>query len=231
MIRYQAALLTNAARPVPLTIGRASSRRGLRRLSAWWVRTFRSWELPPLSTVQMLALQAVRHDWVAYRRTLCGFLRQALPRRWWHAITGDPVALILGLPQELSERVLRVLVEAPGTSRDVSKELDPMQIMAEQQRRLARGGRQHETQLTLAMAAASVRQVYGETWFFDPARWPTTDGYVPFALALVEAEGVRALEARHKLVLVESAMIPTTKQPARAMRQLVREAFPPEAIQ
>ena len=64
-MRYTASALAAASRPVVLTIGRASDRRGLRRLSRWWVRRFRTWTAKPISVPQMLTLQASREP-VAY---------------------------------------------------------------------------------------------------------------------------------------------------------------------
>lgn len=229
-MKYSAATLTAATRPVVLTIGRVSDRRGWRRLSAWWLRAARTWTARPLSVPQMLALQADRRDVGQYRGTLETTLRAVLPRRWWYRLIGDPVRLILALPKELMEAVLKALVTVPTTTRDVSAELeDPVEIRRRAQRLAvygAEGVRGPHT--SLAHAALSVRAVYGDTWYFDPKRWPTSDGYVPFAVALLEHQGVQTLDVRRRLEVFDGTAMVHAKDTERRRRKMMELAYPAE---
>ena len=150
----------------------------------------------------MLALQAAGRDPVRYLVTLYTILRAVLPRRWWYRVVGDPVRLILALPVDLLPRVLKSLVTVPNTDRDVSQELDEIEVIRRQQRRTVHGD-DAQGGISLALAALSVRATYGDSWYYNPDRWPTSDGYVPFAVALIEHSGVQALEIRRRLEVAD----------------------------
>lgn len=227
-MRYSAAALSAATRPVVLTIGRASDRRGWRWLSRWWVRTCRTWEAMPLSVPQMLALQAASRDPVSYLVAMAGVLRAVLPRRWWYRVIGDPVRLILSLPPELMGKVLKALVTVPQTDRDVSREADSLVEQIRKAQRRAVYGDQEGEGVSLAVAALSVRAAFGEAWYYAPDRWPTSDGYVPFALALVEGAGVQALDVRRRLEVADGFSLAHAKDPRRARQQMERMAYPSE---
>ncbi len=206
-MRYTAADLTAAEEGPRLRIGpsddtltRDRSLSG--RVYAWWVRRCRSWVAKPLSVRQMLALQAAGKDPVAYLVTLLPILRTVLPRRWWYRLVGDPVHLIFRLPEPLIRKVLHALVTVPNTDRDVSKETDEVELIRRAQRAAVHGDTK-DAGVSLAVAALSVRAQYGDAWYFDPRRWPTSDGYVPFALALVEFAGMQALEVRRRLEVAD----------------------------
>jgi len=221
-MRYTAAALTAASRPVVLTIGRA----GKRAWSRWWVRRCRTWHAKPLSVPQMLALQAAGRDPLRYLLALLPILRDVLPRRWWYGVVGDPVRLILRLPPELVQLVLKALVTVPGTDRDVSQEAaDPIEAIRLAQRRQVHGDHA-EAGISLAVAALSVRAAYGDGWYYDPRRWPTSDGYVPFAVALVEYAGVQALEVRRRLEVADGYSLAHAKPYERERMQ--RMAYPME---
>ena len=225
-MRYTAATLSAATRPVTITIGRVSDRRGWRRLSRWWVRTCRTWTAKPLSVPQMLTLQAAGKDPVQYLLALVPILRDVLPRRWWYRVIGDPVQHILSLPPDLLPLVLKELVSAQGTSRDVSQEeADPVAALMKAQR-AAVYGEQATAGASLAVAALSVRAVYGDGWYYDPQRWPTSDGYAPFGLALVEYAGVQALDVRRRLEVADGYTLAHGKPAQR--QQMERLAYPSE---
>lgn len=225
-MRYTAAALAAAARPVVLTIGRVSDRRGLRRVSRWWVRTCRTWTAKPLSVLQMMALQAAGRDPRAAYVAMRDVLRAVLPRRWWYRLTGDPVPLILALPEPLLQQVTRALVTVPTTGRDVSQETeDPFAELAALQRR-AVAPMKEQAGASLAIAAMSVRAVYGDRWFFNPQRWATSDGYVPFGVAIVEHAGVEALDIRRRLEIAEGMALSHAKPHEWA--RLRRMAYPGE---
>lgn len=229
-MRYSADSLTKATRPVVLTIGRVSDRRGWRVVSRWWVARFRTWTAKPLSTPQMLALQATRKDPALYFLTLAQVLRAVLPRRAWYRVTGDPVTMILQLPRDLMERVLKALVTVPDTDRDVSAEIeDPIEIYRRAQRLAVYGEKgARGPQTSLAVAALSVRATYGDAWYYNPPRWPTSDGYAPFALTLVEQVGVQTLEVRRRLEVADGTALLHAKDADRRRRKMMALAYPEE---
>lgn len=229
VLRYTATALREAARPIPLTIGRASSRRGWRWVTAQWVRHVRTWVLPPLSCEQMLELQSTRHDLAKYLQTMERVLRALLPHRWWYRVTGDPVALVLRLPPALISIVLRELVTTPGTGLDGTQEdSDGLAELTRLQRRAAHGGDAEAGPVpTLAMAALACRTALGEAWYRSP-HWPTTDGTPPFGVVWVTFAGLEALRAQRVLERVDAHAVVHAKHPARRLRQLQQVAFPHE---
>lgn len=175
----------------------------------------------------MLALQAAGRDPARYLVAMADVLRAVLPFRWWYRLVGDPVRLIVGLPPELMALVLRALVTVPDTDRDVSQEdADPLAELRQLQRRAVTGERAQHHGIGLAAAALSVRAAYGDAWYYNPHRWPTSDGYVPFALALVEHAGVQALELRRRLEIADGMNLSHAKPHERERVQ--RLAYPQE---
>lgn len=230
-MRYTAAALTAASRPVVLTIGRAADRRPWRWLSRWWIRTCRTWVAKPISTPQMLALQAARQDPIAYLLALTPVLRAVLPWRWWYRWVGDPVALILRLPPELMTRVLAALVAVPTLGVDATREDDVVEQIRRQQRAAVFGRQdQRVTGPSLASAAMTVRAAYGDSWYYNPERWPTADGYVPFALAWLEFVGVQSLEARRRLEVADGYAMANAKDPRRIRQQFEQVAYPADQV-
>lgn len=226
-MRYTAAALSAATRPVTITIGRVSDRRGWRRLSRWWVRHCRTFEAKPLSVPQMLALQAAGVDPLRYVLALAPILEAVFPRRWWHWVTGRPVRMILRLPQELVRPVLKALVTVPNTDRDVSAEQDdPIEVFRRAHRQSVYGEQGAAAGVSLAVAALSVRAAYGDAWYFNPQRWPTSDGYVPFAVALVEHAGIQALEMRRRLEVADGFSLSHAKPHEK--ERMYRLAYPQE---
>lgn len=226
-MRYTAASLAAATRPVVLTIGRVSDRRVLQLLSRWWIRTARTWSARPLSVPQMLALQAHRANYDAYRDTLSEVLRAVFPRRWWYRLVGDPVTLLMDLPRDLRERVLGALVTVPGSDRVVSHEsADPHEALRAAQRASINGGVATGGAPSLAAAALSVRATFGDSWYWNPQRWTTSDGYVPFAVALIEYAGVQALDVRRRLEVADGYSLAHAKPHVR--QQVHRLAYPME---
>lgn len=177
----------------------------------------------------MMTLQAAGRDPIAYVLALADVLRAVLPRRWWYRLVGDPVRLILQLPPELMGLVLRALVTVPNTDRDVSREADdPIEAIRRSHRQAVYGEAEPTGGVSLAVAALSVRAAYGDAWYFNPRRWPTSDGYVPFALALVEYAGVQALEVRRRLEVADGFSLANAKDPRRVRQQMERMAYPVE---
>lgn len=233
-MQYTAATCVAAARPVTLSIGRVSSRRGLVWLSRWWFRRFRTWQAKPLSVPQMLTLQAANGDPIAYVVALAVILRAVLPWRWWYRVTGDPVALILwiGSPRggndpTLQGKVLASLLTVPGSARDESRISEIEQIRA-QQRAYVYGTA--KTVPSLAHAALRVRATYGDAWYYAPHRWPTSDGYAPFAVTWVEFAGLAAIDAADTLRIAQGTALPHAKHASRELQKLATLAYPTEAV-
>lgn len=222
-MRYTAKSLTRAERPVVFAIGRP----GASWLSRWWHRRFRTWVAKPISTPQMLALQGASAEPLAVLLETAKVLRAVLPRRWYHVVTGDPVAMTLRLPEALRARVLAALLSLPA---DDVKDDSPLEQMRRQQRAQVYGdGERGGLRPTLALAALTVRQAYGEGWYYNPARWGTSDGYAPFAVCWLEYVGLQALEARQRLIVADGTALASAKDGPRVRRQLLRLAYPGEA--
>lgn len=210
-MQYGAALLTEAVRPVVLTIGRT---------------TYTS---RPISTPQMLALQSVRFsgDGRAKLETLVLVLRAAFPRRRFR----DPVRRILQLPDALRDRVIGALFRVPGSDEDRRDDENPVEQMRRAQRAAVYGaGKQNAPGPTLATALAVVRAAYGDAWYWNPKRWPTSDGYAPFAVTWVEYLGLQTVEARRRLERADSVMLALAKDGTKARRALVDAAFPSDMV-
>lgn len=195
----------------------------------WWVRRFREWRPLAISTPQMLALQAVRRDPVAYVFRLAVVLRAVFPRRWWYRLTGDPVALILALPGDLMTRVLASMLTVPGTGADATTEIDPIEAIRAEQRRAVYGDKA-PVGPSLATAAMTVRATYGDAWYYQPGRWATADGYAPFAVTWVEFAGVQALGARETLTVADGFAVAHAKDPRRVRAQLQQLAYPTDLV-
>lgn len=231
-MRYTARTLTAAHEGPVLRIGPSDAtlrkNRSLRgRVRQWWVTRCRTWHPKPLSVPQMLTLQAVGADPVRYFFALVPILRDVLPMRWWYRVVGDPVRLILGLPEDVAKKMLKAIVTAPDSDRDVSRELDEVEMIRAAQRRSVHGEKT-DSGVSLAVATMSVRAVYGDAWFWNPERWPTSDGYVPFAVALAEAAGVQALDVRRRIEVADGFSLAHAKDPRREREKLHQLAYPAE---
>jgi hypothetical protein len=150
-----------------------------------------------------------------------------LPYRWWYRVVGDPVRLILSLPPELTRAVLKALVTVPGGIRDISQDPDGIEALRQMQRRAVYGDRETGG-VSLAVAALSVREKFGDTWYYNPDRWPTSDGYVPFAVALAEHAGAQALDVRRSLEVADGYGLAHAKNPRAARQQMHQLAYPSE---
>lgn len=173
----------------------------------------------------MMTLQAAGRDPVQYVLALVPVLRDVLPMRWWYRLAGDPVRLLLALPPTLLQKVLQALVTVPGTDRDVSAEEDPVKALQRAQREAVYGAKA-DAGVSLAVAALSVRAAYGDAWYYNPQRWPTSDGCAPFAVALVEHAGVQALEVRRRLEVADGYTLAHGKPAQR--KQMEKLAYPQE---
>lgn len=243
-LSYTAATVTAATRPHVITFGRVDRSRAdrtqhprtwrwgalLNAVHAWWLRTCRTWTVRPISTPQMLALQAASRDPLRYLITLASVLHAVFPTRRRDRWCGRPVRIILNLPDELRSRVLQTLVTLPGSTADQSRiDDDPLAHIREAQRRAVRGikGGTAGTP-SLAAAALTVRAYLGESWYYNPERWPTSDGFAPFALTWLEFAGLEVVGARRRLEIADGFALLHNKNPRHALNQLRAQAFPRE---
>lgn len=235
---YTAGNLTRAARPVVLTIGRASSRPGRRwawwrALTRWYVARFRTWHVRPISTVQLLALQAAAPDAYAYLLELARVLRAVFPRHWTQRVTGDPVRLVLGLfadsnTRALATRIVDTLLAMPGAEPATAPVSAWEALRAEQRRQVYGDDRSGRGAVTLAVAALCTRAQFGQAWFWNPGMWRTSDGFVPFAVCLLEYIGLQTLDARARLVVADGYGMANARDLRAARRPFEDLAYPTE---
>lgn len=185
----------------------------------------------------MLQLQAAyTHGPIEYVVALALVLRAVFPPRWWYRITGDPVRLLLRLGADaptLQAKVLERLVRVPGNQDDATLGADdPIEALRRAQRRAVYGDEQQANgRGSLAMASLAVRAAYGDSWYYQPTRWQTADGYAPFTLCLLEYVGLQAMDARRRLEVADGFAVANATDPRRARAQLERMAYPPDLVQ
>lgn len=247
-MRYSSASVTLATRPVVIAIGRAPyarvpDRLGWRgdvarwwhrraphkRVARWWHGVAHTWTARPISTPQMLALQAAGADPITYLTTLAVTLRQVFPWRPRYRLCGDPLRRLLHLPDAVRGRVLSALLTIPEVPEPIDD--SPLAELRRQQRAAVYGdGHADGHAPSLAIASLVVRSVYGDAWYYAPDRWPTSDGYAPFALTWVEYVGLQALDARQRLAVADGFAVAHAKDFKRARASLERAASPPDQV-
>lgn len=233
-MRYRASAFAAVSRPNIITVGRASSRPGWqwawwRALTRWWVRTVWTWEPRPISTEQMLRLQGSAGDPLLWFAEMATILRATFPRRWWHQLHADPVKTLLLLPDGLRSRTLGTLVRLPKSVTDQSRVIDdPIEVVRQAQREAVHGKGASSDSPTLAIVALTVRHALGDTWYYNPARWTTSDGYAPFAVTWLEFVGIQALGAQKRLEVADGMALLHANNPRAARQKLQRDAFPSE---
>lgn len=226
-MQYSARALTEAERPVVIAIGRT----GASRLGRWWAQRWTrwacTWTVRPISTPQMLRLEATRHDPVANIVALAEVLRAVFPVSRWRRLLGNPVAMVLRLPDDVRRHVLGALFHVPGLGAAAHDDSDPLEQLRRTQRAQVYGaGAALGPHPTLATAALTVRAAYGDSWYWNPTRWRTADGYAPFAVTWLEYVGLQALEARQRMIVADGYTIAQSKDAQRARRELLRLAYP-----
>lgn len=224
-MRYTAASMTLATRPVVISIGRVPRS----RVRRWWHRVAHTWTARPVSTPQMLALQAAGADPVAYLTALATTLRNVFPWRARYWLCGDPLRRLLHLPDAVRGRVLSALLTIPEVPEPIDD--SPIAELRRQQRLAVYGdGKADGHAPSLATASLVVRSVYGDTWYYAPSRWLTSDGYAPFALTWVEYVGLQALDARQRLVVADGFAVAHAKDYKSARASLERAASPSDQV-
>lgn len=180
----------------------------------------------------MLALQAASRDVRQYAAALAEVLYAVFPytgpRRW----LGHPVRIILTLPPELQRTVLQALVTVPGSGIDESRQADdPIERARQAQRSAVFGANAARGPApSLATAALTVRAAFGDSWYYNPQRWQTSDGYAPFALTWLEYVGLQALEARQRLTVADGYALANAKDGKAARQALQLAAYPTDLV-
>lgn len=218
---YGASLLVEAERPTDITVGRFT------------------WRARPISAPHMLRLQAARSQGAAHQLlALALALRAAFPFRQRYRLAfyyRDPVRVVFELPDVLRSKVIASLLDVPGSGRDGTADEDPIEQMRREQRELVYGkqGAASGNVPTLATALTVVRAAFGDTWYFNPTRWATTDGYAPFKVVWAEYMGLQAMDARLQLSRADSiafALATNQSQKAAARGALLRAAYPADPL-
>ncbi len=216
MSAYHTQLALEAARPFPLEIGRA-------------VFVARPVSVPVVLQAMADAADRSVAGVLASRARL---LAAAFPRAPWWCPWRDAHRAIARLDEPTQQRIFSRILRVPHDHAPSVVSEDPYAELRRQQRALSRpsaapGGRS----ATLLLAALTCRARFGESWYFNPDRWPTHDGYVPHAVAWVEYLGVTALEAREKLAAFDARrlQLPTRDQQTELDRVLAT-AFPGDPL-
>jgi len=149
------------------------------------------------------------------------------PRLGWR----DPLRAISALSDDLQLAVVHRLMRMPDIG-GVVGETDAASAIAQAQRAAATQSRSaHAPRPTLLLAAQACRAQFGESWYFDPRRWATVDGYVPHDVCWVEYTGLMAIEARRQLREVSAAVLAQGGDKAKHdIRRLVVESMPLDPI-
>jgi hypothetical protein len=151
-------------------------------------------------------------------------LRAAFPRPrfGWR----DPVRAIVRLPIPLRRALVDRLTRIPHTAPPVVPD-DPLEATRAWQRAAVRPAVSNGPRPTLLLAAQACRATFGESWYYSPGRWQTTDGFVPHDVAWIEFLGLSVLDARAQLIHVQShAIAQSGKHARRSVDALIRAAYP-----
>ncbi len=155
-------------------------------------------------------------------------LRAAFPRPrfGWR----DPVRAIVRLPIKLRQAIIARLMRVPHDA-PIDDASDPLAATRAWQRAAVRPVVTNGPRPTLLLAAQACRAVFGESWYYAPDRWQTTDGYVPHDVAWIEFMGLAALEARAQLTHVHAHVVANSgKHARRSLDALVRQAYPVDPL-
>ncbi len=112
-------------------------------------------------------------------------------RHWWQA----PGARIKAIPDEaVRRRVIAALLTGPTKKAEPEKpQTIEEQVIARHRAIASRAAGGHAP--SLAVIVATLRAALGDGWYWNPARYGTTDGYVPVRQALVDYAGHHAVQS------------------------------------
>lgn len=89
--------------------------------------------------------------------------------------------------------------------------------------------------MTLGLACAQCEAFWGASWYWNPPRWGTVDGYVPFTVlwdawrSMQSVAAWQRLQVTHAVALAQPVSEEAMLERQRAVEQERRQAFPPEA--
>ena len=209
---YHTALALDAGQPFPIAIGER-------------LVTARPVSVPVMLRVMRAAAVGDVHNILDAEARL---LRAAFPRPrfGWR----DPVRAIVTLPIEIRQAIIARLMRVPHDA-PLPDDTDPLAATRAWQRAAVRPAVSNGPRPTLLLAAQACRATFGESWYYDPSRWQTTDGYVPHDVAWIEFFGLAALEARAQLTHVGAHVVANAgKHARRSLDALVRQAYPVDPL-
>lgn len=89
--------------------------------------------------------------------------------------------------------------------------------------------------MSLGLACAQCEAFWGASWYFNPARWDTVDGYVPFPVLWDAWRTMQSVAAWQRLQMMHAVALaqPVSEAALTDRQRLVdveqRQAFPAEA--
>lgn len=89
--------------------------------------------------------------------------------------------------------------------------------------------------MSLGLACAQCEAFWGASWYFNPQRWATVDGYVPFPVlwdawrTMQSVAAWQRLQITHAVAMAQPVHESAVTDRQRLMDQEQRQAFPPEA--
>lgn len=164
--------------------------------------------------------------------------RSRMVRMWRRLRRRDPVRAVAALPHELQDHVVRALLRVPGLEApeegadDPARALDPVEATRRLHRRMEApyGKQRPKGGVSLARAALACERKLGGAWLYNPARWPTTDGFAPAGVVLLTFAGLQAVAAEERLdAAAASSAARGGAHAQRTIERWHRAAYPPEA--
>jgi hypothetical protein len=144
------------------------------------------------------AYDALRQDPEAEAAILFRLLRQAFPLRWSALWKGDVTRRILASPERyaLLATFLKIAPDRviPEREQDDWDRLEAMQ----------RGEEEPGPEISLETICRLVEAHFGSSWYFNPDRWPTWDGYAPLDVVWRAWETLRRVRAFDRVNLVRA---------------------------
>ena len=161
-------------------------------------------------------------------------LRAAFPAppRWcrWR----DPLRAIAQLDLVQRKRLLTRLMVMPSglLPPEVTEgSVDPYAELRRQQKALSSPSTAADGHRpTLALAALACRARFGHAWYFNPAQYDTSDGYVPHTVAWADYEGLAALDAHAQLLSVVVQGVAQAKNATHLLASIKASAFPRDPL-
>lgn len=215
-MKYCAAVVLAAERPIPVRVGRFGY-------------VARPVSVPVMLRVIDLTARAKANPADApallFEAELA-LLRAAFPRPSWWMRWRDPVPALLANGDIAQRRAMLERLTAMPVTAPVEA-ADPLAWIKKAQRTAVQGTTKGPAP-TLAVAAFTMRVVLGEQWWHNP-RYGTADGYVPHAQCWADYMGYDAFEARARLNLVQAhAVLQSGKQSRVHIAALMESVYPGE---